>query len=117
MSAFVRAEDPDGAYAECEIPVEVSGSVGIDGITIESGVRIYPNPVVDVLHLAFGFSDSSVAMNVYSISGAKVLGHKAAVAEGDTVDMDMSRLPAGTYVLSVVTSEGASAAYIVIKER
>lgn len=117
VSAFVRAEDPDGAYAECEIPVEVSGSVGIDGITIESGVRIYPNPVVDVLHLAFGFSDSSVAMNVYSISGAKVLGHKAAVAEGDTVDMDMSRLPAGTYVLSVVTSEGASAAYIVIKER
>lgn len=115
VTAYITATDPFGASAVCPVEVVVSNNVGIDGIEVGGDIRIYPNPVRDVLNVACGFSDSGTTFTIYSLNGAAVISESTSVAEGDVHTVDMSALASGTYVLHVALSNGATASYIVIK--
>ncbi len=67
----------------------------------QSAWNIYPNPVENNLHIQ---SDAKiVAWNIYDLSGKIVMN---GLADGKQASIDVSGLPAGAYVLKLVTAEG-----------
>ena len=70
----------------------------------EGGLVIYPNPTRDrlTMQLNAGNDMHDLQVQVFNITGGLVLQRNVqALASGQTVDMDVSSLPAGTYQLSI----------------
>ena len=64
----------------------------------EGALRIYPNPVVDVLQLeGVGSLDASVEVRILSLEGKQMLYRKLDQQQ----ELDVSVLPAGVYILDV----------------
>ena len=53
-----------------------------------------------------------ISVDVYSVSGAKVL---AAAAQGDTATLDTSALQAGVYVVNVTTTAGTQSRKLAVR--
>ncbi len=70
-----------------------SGAVGVENVTVKESIRIYPNPVRDVLHV-----QATGTMQVYNMTGQMVL--QKTLQQGDN-QIDVSNLPGGTYQLIV----------------
>ncbi len=69
-------------------------------------VLVYPNPVVDVLHI----DDKNLkSVALYSMEGKKLL-------ETKTNEMNVSKLPKGVYVLRIVTSDNSIVSKKIIKK-
>lgn len=64
--------------------------------------KIYPNPVGDVLHLL----DASdvISLGIYNLLGQQVLQREV---RGDAVQIDVSNLARGTYLLQLETTHGS----------
>ena len=77
---------------------EASALRGVDG----AAVTIYPNPAVDFVMVNNGTGIDQVRL--YSFTGALVLDE--AVNGAASYRLDLDRLPAGAYLLSVDTPEG-----------
>ncbi len=63
-------------------------------------VNIYPNPVVDVLHLNFKEEYKDLSVRVLSMSGSKV--YESHVSGKNIESLNMSDHGAGTYLLQVM---------------
>ena len=76
------------------------------------GTRLYPNPVGNVLNVVDGRGIDRV--QVFGLTGSQVLD---ANVGGDTaVTIDMSALPAGTYIVRIVTIDGTATMQKIIKK-
>ena len=87
----------------------------LSGITenlADGGTRLYPNPVGNVLNVVDGRGIDRV--QVLGLTGSQVLD---ANVGGDTaVTIDMSALPAGTYIVRIVTIDGSATMQKIIKK-
>ena len=78
----------------------------------DGGTRLYPNPVGNVLNVVDGRGIDRV--QVFGLTGSQVLD---ANVGGDTaVTIDMSALPAGTYIVRIVTIDGTATMQKIIKK-
>ncbi len=78
----------------------------------DGGTRLYPNPVGNVLNVVDGRGIDRV--QVFGLTGSQVLD---ANVGGDTaVTIDMSALPAGTYIVRIVTIDGSATMQKIIKK-
>ena len=75
---------------------------GIEDVAVEAVVKVYPNPVVSVVKIGA----EVVEARLVSLSGQEV-----AAVEGVN-EVNVENLPAGVYILTAVTADGA-----VIKEK
>ena len=76
------------------------------------GTRLYPNPVGNVLNVVDGRGIDRV--QVLGLTGSQVLD---VATGGDTVAaIDMSALPAGTYIVRIVTIDGSATMQKIIKK-
>ena len=90
----------------------VSGTLGIADNFADGGTRLYPNPVGNVLNVVDGRGIDRV--QVLGLTGSQVLD---ANVGGDTaVTIDMSALPAGTYIVRIVTIDGTATMQKIIKK-
>lgn len=85
------------------------GSLSITDIT-KTKVQAYPNPVVDYLTVTSAKDIQSIA--VVDVTGRKVLASATATKENK---VDMTSMPAGTYVVSVDTEEGTQTFKVIKK--
>ncbi len=76
----------------CELP-----SAYDEQVIAENGVKVYPNPVTDILNIEADETVESVV--VYSASGSKVFE-----AAGEVSTIDVQHLQRGIYVLEVVVA-------------
>jgi len=83
---------------------------GIDFGQVEviNAVAIYPNPVVDVLHIET--TETIRRIEIFNLQGSLVM-----VAEGNTNAINVSVLPAGTYVIRITTEAGVVATQRFVK--
>lgn len=98
-----------GGYGQAEdYTVHViPASLGVANVE-KSTVSVYPNPVVDVLHVN---ADRKVTeVSVYSVDGKVV----KTLSKVDS-DIDMSNLSAGVYVVKVKTSAGEKSFKVIKK--
>ena len=76
------------------------------------GTRLYPNPVGNVLNVVDGRGIDRV--QVLGLTGSQVLD---VATGGDTVAaIDMAGLPAGTYIVRIVTIDGSATMQKIIKK-
>ena len=87
-------------------------TLGIADNFATGGTRLYPNPVGNVLNVVDGRGIDRV--QVLGLTGSQVLD---ANVGGDTaVTIDMSALPAGTYIVRIVTIDGSATMQKIIKK-
>ena len=90
-----------------------AGTGGVEDASIaDGGTRLYPNPVGDVLNVTDGRGISRV--QVFGLTGSHVLD---VTTGGDTaVAIDMTGLPAGTYIVRTTITDGTATMQKVIKK-
>jgi hypothetical protein len=93
------ASDPSDPFAVVVTGVE----------RLRSSVKIYPNPVDDVLHISSG-NDAALKITITDINGTIVMA-----VPHDERSIDVSRLPSGIYFLQLQNVNGIHV-YKVIKK-
>ena len=90
-----------------------AGTGGVEDASIaDGGTRLYPNPVGDMLNVTDSRGIDRV--QVFGLTGSQVLD---VATGGDTAAaIDMSALPAGTYIVRTVITDGTAAMQKVIKK-
>lgn len=76
--------------------------IGVEEAPEALSVKVYPNPTSK--HLTISGKDLS-HVTIHTLTGLKVLEKPV---QGETIDMDISSLPAGTYLLKILSEEGIS---------
>ncbi len=76
-----------------------------------SSARFFPNPVKDVFNIEMQSKISSV--KVYDVAGKLLSTQKA---DGEKLQMDMSKLAPGVYVVTTTTADGKSVTTKVVKQ-
>lgn len=75
-----------------------------------NAVKLYPNPVKDVLKLALPNGEKISDVTVYNVLGQKVADYKNAE------ELNLSQLKAGNYIINLKNTEGKSYSSKIIKQ-
>ena len=115
VTVNVTATDPTGASATATFDVEVTEDSGIENISINTQVAVYPNPVVETLYVTCDFDSENVTYSIYGNNGALVYNATAPAVRGGVKAINVSNLTDGLYLLKV-TAGNAVATYPVVKQ-
>lgn len=115
VKVSVTASDANGASATAEFNVEVYDNSGIDNISINSHVAVYPNPVVETLYVTCDFDSNDVVYSIYGNNGSLVYSSTEAATRGGVKTINVSNLADGLYLLKVTTDK-ATATYPIVKK-
>jgi hypothetical protein len=102
----VMAYDEDGNSAEAQFTLYVQL---ITGLELEKKANVYPNPFTDEVTIATDWK-SEKSVELFTISGRRV---KVLKTLDQNVQMDMTDLPKGVYVLRILSTEGTIVEQIV----
>lgn len=90
-----------GNYTDIPTTGTYECTTDINAMELESGIKVYPNPVSDLLNIDSEYSINDI--NIYDMSGKAVINR--AVDLGNTT-IDVSNLVGGTYILQILTDKG-----------
>ena len=111
----ITATDPSGASAVYAYELEVTEFDGVENISINSQVNVFPNPVVTALNVICDFNCDNAKYCIYGANGAEVYNETTSCISGQAKIINVEKLPAGLYLLKVTTDYGV-ATYPVIKK-
>ena len=111
----IIATDVNGAESATYFEVTVTELSGIENISINAEVGVYPNPVVETLYVTCDFNSENVNYCIYNENGAVVYNSTCAVAQGEAKAINVSNLVDGLYILKV-TANGGVATYPIVKQ-
>ncbi|MGB5942964.1 MAG: T9SS type A sorting domain-containing protein [Leeuwenhoekiella sp.] len=107
----LTATDGSGNMTSVEVTVTVTETLGVDDLSQEIGVRIFPNPVRDMLTLQ---SDQPMLrLKLFDISGKKILEENF---DQTDVEFDVSRVQQGVYLLQIHLADEMVVTKRLIKE-
>ena len=100
-----------GDSATSVVHVVTATNVGVPGMQLQAGIRLWPNPATTIFNI-------SASCPIHSITIANLLGQTVLYKQGATEKMtvDVGQLQAGIYVLKVVDNEGNTMIKQLIKE-
>ena len=112
VSMTAPCDNTDYFFGQSEdYTLDVKETLGVNDINSKS-ISYYPNPVKDILNLV---SDKNVTnVSVYSIEG-KLVKNFASLGESK-VQLDLSTLATGTYVVKATTKDNKTKTFKVIKK-
>lgn len=101
------------------INVDLGSNLGVkvhNPITVKD-IKVFPNPTSEVLHVSFGMlKPSNVRLNVYTMTGKLVKSQDYKNISGDqTVQINLSSLSTGEYLVSLLTNQGSVAKTIIVE--
>lgn len=111
----IVAKDVNGAETATYFEVTVTELSGIENISIDAKVGIYPNPVVETLYVTCDFNSTDVNYTIYNESGAVVYTSTCESVQGEAKAINVSNLSDGLYILKV-TGNGGVATYPIVKQ-
>lgn len=111
----ITATDPSGAQAVYAFELEVTEFDGVENISINSQVSVFPNPVVTALNVICDFNCDAANYCIYGANGAEVYNETTSCISGQAKVINVEKLPAGLYLLKVTTDQGV-ATYPLIKK-
>ena len=98
----------DGRETELSNTIYLGPSVGIEEpSTTDQTIKVYPNPVKDRLTL---HGEGIQQVSLYTITGVCVF---ESAANQNTLEVDMSSLPQGMYIMRVLTKDGIEARKVI----
>jgi len=87
--------------------------VGIDNIAFDENVTLYPNPSSGRVSLNIaGSTTSELSVSVLDVLGKEVVGESRYQAGTTKVDMDLSSLASGVYLVKVTCETGTAIKYL-----
>ena len=92
------------------IAVELTATHDLDNTSL----KIFPNPVHNVLHIEGPASSNLIDLYLTDIRGRKI--HADVRRSGPMIDIDMTTLPGGVYVLVIQTKESGKSVCRIVKE-
>ena len=82
----------------------------VNSLSVETnniiGLKVYPNPVSDVLHISVGNGEKLLNVAVYDVVGKRVLNMVRNQLLGDVANLDTSHLQNGVYLVKIKTNNG-----------
>lgn len=94
--------------------IDVSSCVGVEEITSQHFIKVFPNPGNGELWLELtGYAGGNVQVDVFNLLGEKVY---AQVHDGSNIRLDLSYLVVGTYILTVYDNERHDMRKIIIQK-
>ena len=111
----IVATDVNGAETATYFEVTVTELSGIENISINAEVGVYPNPVVETLYVTCDFNSADVNYSIYSENGAVVYSSTCESVQGEAKAINVSNLVDGLYILKV-TANGGVATYPIVKQ-
>lgn len=93
-----------GCVKQDEVLVAADISTDVDGVGASSGIRIFPNPINDQVHVQCAAGVG--AFNVFSLDGALVNSQQGGADRSCT--FDLGALESGLYFVSMTTADGRS---------
>ena len=91
-----------------------NNSVGLDELAVEN-VSIYPNPVSDVLNVAFTANDSDYTVSVMDLQGRVVATQVVGGTGTQTVAFSVADVASGSYIVTIASEVGSHTDKVVIK--
>lgn len=89
--------------------VEVQATViGIDELSNELSLELYPNPTSDKLFLASSLENGQVQVNVTDATGRTVINQQISLNAAGSQSLEVSQLSAGLYHITVTGAKGQS---------
>ena len=84
-----------------------SSAANVDPLTVD---KMFPNPAKDNVSITFsGTSETPVKIDIFDRMGVLVRSQSfSSIMSGETVVVDLSGLPAGTYLYNVSTLAGVA---------
>ncbi|MBL1222357.1 choice-of-anchor J domain-containing protein [Chryseobacterium sp. L7] len=90
------------------VSVSDASALGVDDVTRNAGVKVYPNPVKDVLNIS---TDKKIrSIEIFSLTGQLIK-----TLEKDTKQVNVSDLKKGVYLLRI-KSEGKDESFKIVKD-
>ena len=83
---------------------EVSAALGVEDITLSEKLFCYPNPTRGFLSIQVPGNDAKANLIVRNLIGAIVYQDNIEIASDRKVELDISKLPAAMYMLSIETT-------------
>ncbi|MFK8054558.1 MAG: HYR domain-containing protein [Saprospiraceae bacterium] len=111
-TSYILGEVEDYSVLVSTAPAARQLRFGHTGTTSPLSLKLYPNPVRDLLTLSA--SEGMVQLDIYSVTGQLVLSQK--LAEQELVQVDVSRLTSGLYMTQVLLVSGERVTERVIVE-
>jgi hypothetical protein len=81
-------------------------TLGTNKITVASGVKVYPNPVINVLNIEFNNLSGAANIFLYDITGREIK-QKSSMVDNNITQINTSDLCPGIYFYRVVTQNGS----------
>ena len=88
---------PTGVCATTTVALQIDASLSVDDISDDFGIKVYPNPVKDILYIKNPSTFPISSLKVFNIEG-QLLIHAFDVNEG----VDMASFPSGLYLIEIV---------------
>jgi hypothetical protein len=84
---------------------------------LSTGLNISPNPAKDLTQLQFDLSErlDNVHLQIYNVLGNKVYQQQLGDIQNQSIDLDLSHLSAGTYLIQVFNTEEQITKKIIIE--
>jgi subtilisin-like proprotein convertase family protein len=102
-------EDPEGGWIPTQtfsIQIDEDATVSTFDQQLDETLKVFPNPASDLLNIAFGQAvEGPVTLRLVSLQG-QTLTQQAFNSVSGTVDLNISQLPKGIYLLNVQTQQG-----------
>jgi len=111
-TGYFAVEITEAGCVDTTACIEVT-TLGIPAENTGSGVIIFPNPADDVLTISFNLRQSTVQVMMYSMNGSLLLDET--INEAATHELDLSKIPAGTYLLELESSGSGKSVHRIVK--
>lgn len=99
FAGTIYYDDPTDSLAPCAYSYPMTCSVGINELTSENSVLIYPNPASAIINISLSnFGNSSAIINMYDVTGKIV---KAVSTTEKTLSIERGDLRSGIYFIQL----------------
>lgn len=79
-------------------------------------LKVYPNPVQDVLKVNWGIETMAKSINIYDLQGRKLVSSQISKTGIESTEISVKTLIAGSYILQIETIDGKTFQTLVQKE-
>ena len=107
----------NGAYS-VYMPLTIGMFSDVDDLNNDLNVKVFPNPASDrlIVDLILENNSETVGLTLTSVDGKVLLNEKVFNVQYDQIDLDITNVPAGIYMLNVQTTDGYTSKKVVVSK-
>lgn len=99
-------------YGIPNLQIALNSALGVDNFNQQGNIKLYPNPLKNIVHIQFPKSEEEYSLEVFDVMGKRV--HKT-IQNGQYSQVDVSFLTKGLYLAKIKTAN-QSQTFKLIKE-